>query len=433
MATQNKLARYSKLPSPQSMVHDLAALAGDENVSFHHAARVVQQDPGIASSLIRLSNSAFFSNPAPVTDLVTAVRVIGLDLSMAAAMGAALSNQIGTLGATKAAYRQAWYEGLLRAHIARRLARAVCPKLSGQAYLIGLFLEVGKLGLLASVRNYDVMLSAWAQLPERLIEVEAETLGATHRQVRTQIFKRWKLPELLAAPLEDTARPTATPAASDALRLKQIAYVLRSIAVSKARGTGVIDPAIGDYVHSAFSLEAAAFDAVLEGAAKDVSAMRRLFGTTIPRGARIVADLAALQADLLACRESRAWLRGASILIVSDDTEQAEALREILAHLGMGAKSVQASVSEAVETAKDISAAMIFLQRSASTEQGSVASACKSTLLRNPVSVHCTHRELGMALSGVLAPAKLGCLDEASLWKRIHTLRLQRYRQPALR
>ena len=415
------------------MVHDLAAFAGDENVSFQNAARVVQQDPGIASSLIRLSNSAFFSNPTPVTDLVTAIRVIGLDLSMAAAMGAALSNQIGSLGATKAAYRQAWYEGILRAHIARRLARAVCPNLSGQAYLVGLFLEAGKLGLLASVRNYDVMLSAWAQLPERLVEVEAETLGVTHKQVRAQIFKRWSLPPLLAGALEDCPRPKAVPAATDAQRLKQIAYVLRSLSVSKARGTGVIDPAIGDYVHSAFSLEGSAFDTVLEDAAKDVSAMRRLFGTTIPRGARIVADLAELQADLLACRESRAWLRGASILIVSDDSEQADALREILGHLGMGATSVQASVSDAVETAKDISAAMIFLQRSEPVERkGNATSACKSTLLRNPVSVHCTHRELGMALSGEVGAPTLACLDEASLWKRIHTLRLHRYRQPAL-
>lgn len=433
MATQNKLGRYSKLPAPEAMVHDLAGLAGDDNVSFHKVAQVVQQDPGISASLIRLSNSAFFSNPSPVIDLLTAVRVIGLDLSMAAAIGAALSNQIGTLGATKAAYRQAWYEGILRAHVARRIARKVCPNLSGQAYLVGLFLEVGQLGFLASVRNYDVMLSAWAQLPNRLLEVETETFGVTHQDVQERILKNWELPSSLADALAG-APPSAERATSDAERLAQIAHVLRCASVSKARGTGVVDPTIGEFLASAFSLDATTFDAILSDSAKEVSSMRRLFGSSIPRGARIVADLAELQKELLDCRESRLWLRGASILIVSDDDDQVAAMQEMLGHLGASSENVASSVSEAVETAKDIRANMIFLQRPAQqcTPKAQSEERCKRTFLRAPVSVHCTHRELGMALLGGVDVSKQECLDEASLWRRIHTLRLHRYRQPSL-
>ncbi len=432
MAIRSKLGRYSKLPAPQSMVHDLAGLAGNENVSFHQVAQVVGQDPGIAASLIRLANSAFFSNPTPVTELLSAIRVIGLDLSMAASMGAALSNQIGTLGATRSAYRQAWYEGLLRAHIARRIAQTVCPRLSGQAYLVGLFLEAGRLGLLASVRNYDVMLSAWAQIPERLLEVEVETFGVTHEDVRARIFERWELPSLLASALTDTSKPPETVATSDEHRLAQIAYVLRSASISKARGTSVVNPAIGEFLQSAFSLENGGFDEILNDAAREVSAMRRMFGTTIPRGARIVSDLAQLRDELLECHESRRWLRGASLLIVSDDGEQVEAMRRILSELGARTNNAASSRSDAVEMAKKIGATMIFLQRAeVCASKASDSGSCKSAPLRAPISVHCTHRELGMALAGSVDVAKLGCLDEASLWRRIHTLRLHRYRQPS--
>ncbi len=431
MINLKKLDRYCKLPAPQTAVHELAALTGDEDVSFAKVARIVQLDPGIAGALIKLSNSAFFAQRYQVKELVSAVRVLGLDLAIAAAMGAILSNQVGTLGATKSAYRQEWYEGILRAHVARGLANAINPKLAGQAYLIGLFLEVGRLGLLSSVRNYDVMLSAWGQAPERLLEVELETFDVTHKQIMARILHNWQLPEALSEPLLNDEVPSASPATSDDMLLRQIVHVLRSVSVCKSRGSGVTEPAINEFITSAFSLDEAQFDRVLTVAGSEVSSMRRTFGPTIPRGARIVADFADLQRELLDCRDSLKWLSDASILIVSDDEEQVQTMRAMLGELGAGVPKA-APVCEAVTVAESLHPSMILLQQLEAEEPTVATEGCRSVGLRTPISVHCTHRELGAALAARTDSTKQRCHDASSLWRRIHALRLQRYRQPVL-
>ncbi|MCP4446278.1 MAG: HDOD domain-containing protein [Myxococcales bacterium] len=427
MGAHKKIGRYAKLPAPQSIVYEISALAGDDTISFHRVARVIEGDPMVSGALIQLANSAFYSEAPAVHDVLSAVRVVGLDVSITVSMGAVLSNRIGTLGATKAAYRQAWYEAILRAHVARHIARKACPTLMGPAYLIGLFLEVGQLALLANVRSYDILLSAWAHTPDKLAEVEVETLGVTSQEVLLHLCESWQLPASLAGPLCGMARPAASKGGSDNLKLAQIAHVLRCASICAARGGGVTDPAVNDYLLSAFSLDSDAYDAILKQAAMEVGSTRRIFGKTIPRGASIIADFADLRSELLDSRESREWLGAAPILIVSDEPGQVTIMQRMLDNLGASRRCTASSISEAVETAKRISPSMILLQREPKDSEHSTATSGERSSLSMPVSVHCTQRELGVALASEPRVASLDCHDESTLWRRIHNLRKRRY------
>lgn len=185
------------LPSFAVVAVRAIELAHDPQVTFARLASEIEQDPLIASRLMRVANNARYLTSARANTLDAAIGRIGIKplvllLQELAAEEVFMSRD----PAIREASRTVWEHCLAVAWVARRLAvqlkRGPAPE---AAYLAGLFHDIGK-PIAASV-----LLDAERALFERSDTgwmtsiVWARVIERTHREVGARVATRWALPD----------------------------------------------------------------------------------------------------------------------------------------------------------------------------------------------------------------------------------------------
>ncbi len=207
-------------------------LVSDPQSGLRQYAEVIKSDPAISGRLLRLANSAFFAQRQPVTNLERACVLLGLERLKAISLGFYLSRAAST-DAGNALSRRVWGEGVYRAALAAEIARETCPGYAPEAFVIGLMLDVGvPISYKLIGAKYGMLLEE-QKTPTRQYKEEFQALEFTHVDVATALVRRWKLPEILAKPIErhHTAPVDgAGPAGSDPLqKLSRVAYYVGSL------------------------------------------------------------------------------------------------------------------------------------------------------------------------------------------------------------
>lgn len=122
------------------------ALMDDPNVSLAAIAELIQEDPAMATGLLRVANSALFAGGAPAIRLDQAVVRLGLwmcrDLLSTIGMRSRLSARSP---ATEANCRILWLHGFVTASICSQLNRANRLGFQGEEYSAGMLHDLGRL------------------------------------------------------------------------------------------------------------------------------------------------------------------------------------------------------------------------------------------------------------------------------------------------
>jgi HD-like signal output (HDOD) protein len=193
-------------------------------------ADAIRVDWALAGRMLKLANSAFYAQRSPVTTLERATVVLGLDRTKAIALGFHLSSFAG--GSSDDRTRAIWGQSVYRAVLASQLARAMCPQLTGEAFLVGLLLDVGQpLALRLLGKPYQLLLDE-ATSPGKLFALEVDRLEFTHVDVFAVLANSWALPRLLARPiLWHHTLPPASAFSDPAAMLHRLAYLAGSIQI----------------------------------------------------------------------------------------------------------------------------------------------------------------------------------------------------------
>jgi HD-like signal output (HDOD) protein len=214
------------LNSQPEVALKLLELSSKPTAQLSEYSNVIRSDQAVAGRVLRLANSAFFAQRRAVTAIDRACVVLGVDRLKAVALGFHLSRAAQAPG-DKDYSRQVWGESLFRACLASQAARLTAPTQVSEAFVIGLMMDAGLpiMGTLAGDAFRTVR--AEGNTPGKLFRLEGERLAFTHVDVMTVLAKRWKLPELLAKPLEwHHTKPPETKKDDPLLRLHRIAYVV---------------------------------------------------------------------------------------------------------------------------------------------------------------------------------------------------------------
>lgn len=185
-------------PQVAAKVIDLVA---DPDAGLRDYAGVVKADPALTGRLLRLANSAFFAQRQPVANLDRACVLLGIGRLKAVSLGFYLSRAAAADAGARLS-RRIWGESVYRACLASELAHHLCPGLVSEAFVVGLMLDAG-VPLLAKLEGDGALKIAESdQAPARQFRAEFETLPCTHVDVGAALARRWRLPEILAKPIE---------------------------------------------------------------------------------------------------------------------------------------------------------------------------------------------------------------------------------------
>ena len=162
---------------------------------------VLQLDAGLAATVLRLANSAWYGLPSKVDTLSRAVTLIGHGALRDLVLAAAFIKRFQGIPGEFVNMKTFWDNSVACGVVARNLSRRCKLHESEQMFLAGLLHKIGRLVFfVARPREYrEVLAQAEDTSEPSLIAAERAMFGFCYAELGGELLKRWQLPPLLQA------------------------------------------------------------------------------------------------------------------------------------------------------------------------------------------------------------------------------------------
>jgi HD-like signal output (HDOD) protein len=227
-----------RLPCSPALLPKLSIALQSDSSSTAEISRIIQIDTALASSTLRLANSAFFGGAGRSVDSVeqAILRLGAKEIYRLAALALVarwpVTNNCGCQ----------WEPGDFSRHalcsaIATEVLAEITEKVDPQlAYTSGLVYELGKLAIAHACGTFFPLIRACQQQRHTTWEqAEKEVLGYEHAEVGARLLRAWRFPEVMVAAAEFQHDPTLAPAAA----LPLVAHVHAGRYIAASMGPGI--------------------------------------------------------------------------------------------------------------------------------------------------------------------------------------------------
>jgi HD-like signal output (HDOD) protein len=243
----------------------LIAVLEDSNSGADEIERIIQLDPALTASTLRLANSAYFGAGQTVETVAQAVIRLGQrEIYRLAAL--ALVNR-WEAGAGPGAYGGDAGD-FCRHALCTAVAAEVLAEKSGRldpqtAYTAGLVCEMGKLALAhACSRFFPAIRARQSQQAGAWTQAERDVLGYDHAQVGAALLRSWRFPAIFASAAEHGSQPAQAPAEARPL----LAHLHAARYLAASFGPGVAEDGFLFELDEAFLVEWGFTPELIEGA-----------------------------------------------------------------------------------------------------------------------------------------------------------------------
>lgn len=187
------LGGLDRLPSvPRSYVALTQAMAREE-VGLTEVASIVERDTAMATKLLQLVNSAFFSRPRRITSIPVAVSLVGLERLKALALATQVFGMLSEAESRACGLDRLQERSLLTAQLAQRFLADT--RYADEAFTVGLLQDVGKMVLAVCLKDRYRDVVEQARRRRRPVEaVERELFDVSHSVVGACMLTVWGLP-----------------------------------------------------------------------------------------------------------------------------------------------------------------------------------------------------------------------------------------------
>lgn len=197
LTIEHLVANTAELPSLSAAVIAVMRETDSPTGSAQSVARYISQDPALASKILRLANSAYYSLTRQIMEVQEAVVVLGMrtvrNLAIIAGTYPWLSKELQ-------GYRQGpgelWAHSFATAVAAQIVARRVGypPE---QAFAAGLLHNLGKVALSLWLEHRGQEFNDAHESDASFDELERLVLGFDHSEVGAHLAEHWNLPKQL--------------------------------------------------------------------------------------------------------------------------------------------------------------------------------------------------------------------------------------------
>src|SRR5215471_2490621 len=143
MTTVESLLREEiRLPSPPAIAVRILEIVKQEDFSFKQLAAVIQSDPALLARILRLANSGFYGLPKKVSNIDTAVAVLGINALKNIALSFIISEAFSQHEDQRVDFDKFWRRSITTAVAAQIISEAVGCK-SDDAFIVNLLQDIG--------------------------------------------------------------------------------------------------------------------------------------------------------------------------------------------------------------------------------------------------------------------------------------------------
>lgn len=217
MIDPKKIWSSSQLPTLPSVAVKLLDLTKNPDAEIRDVVDCIKTDPAISAKILKAANSTFFALKSHVTSIDRAVPLLGTTVSTSLALSFSLVEAAMTRGPTAKHYSAYWLQSIVNAGAAEAICSTCEEGLSGEYFLAGLLMDIGRLAMLKTIADqYLPVVQSATDWQRDLHDVETQMLGFNHAEIGVQLMKHWNLPETLHSAVEFHHAPLDVIAAASA-------------------------------------------------------------------------------------------------------------------------------------------------------------------------------------------------------------------------
>lgn len=211
-----EIAIPASLPAFHPAGVKLLRVVQDKEANYDEMQRLIESDPSLTASVLRMANSALFGAPRVISTVRRALVMLGLrHIRSLVVMSCTRQLMQEQLGAPKdedlarEALGVLWRHSLAVGLVARRLAEhrrhGVEPD---EAFVAGVLHDIGKIVMIVHFPvEYRMVLEGVAEGGQAFHPLERETFGFHHGHVGYVLAQRWGFPQVLADVIRKHHRP----------------------------------------------------------------------------------------------------------------------------------------------------------------------------------------------------------------------------------
>ncbi|MGB9687593.1 HDOD domain-containing protein [Thermogutta sp.] len=192
------LARLDELHSSPGAAWRAVQILKDPDYDVHEVESILESDPGLSASILRLVNSSAFGLPRNVTNIRQAIMLLGARSLRLAVLSFGLVHRL-TRGTPMEVFDDFWRRALTTAVVAGKLARRESATNPEDAYCAGLLAEIGVLTFCQVDTRKYLNLYLKHRHCQDLPVAEEEHYGFDHATLGACLLDRWGLPNPLAS------------------------------------------------------------------------------------------------------------------------------------------------------------------------------------------------------------------------------------------
>ncbi len=208
------ISNLEQLPSIPEVASRIINMVNDPNVSFKLIGDEISRDQAMTTNILKLCNSAYFSQGKEITSVERAIVTLGLkevkNIVMVVATKPVLDKFVIGYDMAKG---DLWQQGLVVATIAKNIALMKKRKdISDVVFTGGIIHNVGKVVLAIFVQNtFKEILDIVQTRGISFAEAEREVMGFDHQEVGEKILIKWNFPPVLRSIVRFYHEPQSAP------------------------------------------------------------------------------------------------------------------------------------------------------------------------------------------------------------------------------
>ena len=181
------------LPTIPAVALKILDMVSKEKTTAPDLQRVIEKDAGLAGRVLKISNSALYGCKSSITNISTAIMVMGFSTLKTVVIAAASKGIYKRFGMTE---KFLWDHSIVNGLASRAIAEKAGFKKPTEAFLSGLLHDIGKAVINNSYpTQYQKLMSRVLMEGLDFAEAEEAEFGFNHLDVGGLLARKWNFPE----------------------------------------------------------------------------------------------------------------------------------------------------------------------------------------------------------------------------------------------
>jgi len=200
LTAQSLVDDVGELVSLPEVVLRINEMVNDEEASAAEIARVISQDPGLSTRLLKIANSPMYGSMRQIDSISRAVTILGTKQIRDIILSTTATRAFDGIPNDIISVADFWHHSLYCALLARSLAKHSKKTNADALFTAGLLHDIGHLIMFNRIPQEElaaIMLTVQGEAGQDLLDAERELLGFDHTEVGAHLAQQWHLPELI--------------------------------------------------------------------------------------------------------------------------------------------------------------------------------------------------------------------------------------------